>query len=107
MCIVAATCPTASEETPAFDYVAAAVSVLVERFGSAWSMAFVGFSRDHRLNSMIAQPVENPVHSIRLVRCQFVGASAWTPLRLWDFHGFHDFLEGMSFVNLAGRDFGV
>jgi hypothetical protein len=90
-----------------FDDVAAAVSVSVERFGSSGAISFVGFLRDHRLNSTIAQPVENPVRPIGLVRSQFVGSPARAPAGLGNFHGFHGFLEGLGLVNLAGRDLGV
>ena len=47
------------------------------------------------------------MHSVSLVRGQFVGAPARSPLRLRDLDGLHDFLEGMGLVNLASRDFGV
>ena len=89
------------------DDVASLICFFVE---GLWSTDFgflIDLLWDHRLNPMVSQPGKNPWHSICLVGCQLVGATAWPSFGLRDLDRFHEFFEGLGFVNLSCGDFEI
>src|SRR5207253_2129883 len=91
----------------ALDDVTASVGFFVKGLRSANLGFLVRLSRDHRLNAVITQPVEDSWHPIGLVASQLVGTATRPTYWLRNLNRFHEFFEGTGLVNLTRGDLEV
>jgi hypothetical protein len=89
----------------AFDDIATAILIPIVGHGSSrlWPATRL-FWGDDRSDAMLAEPVPNPLITIRPVCCEPFRTTAWTPPALRNGHAVHDLLKLSRFMRLAWKD---